>query len=61
MFLVFEDVFFVYPFEILVCFWVLDERREDLYPEILRDEAVSRLNELGKVKYIVYVFLTFDL
>ncbi|KAH7569689.1 hypothetical protein JRO89_XS06G0244500 [Xanthoceras sorbifolium] len=25
------------------------ERRDDLFPEILRDEAVTRLNELGKV------------
>lgn len=27
----------------------LESRKDDLYPEILRDEAVARLNELGKV------------
>ncbi|KAK2635011.1 hypothetical protein Ddye_029803 [Dipteronia dyeriana] len=26
-----------------------DEKRDDLFPEILRDEAVTRLNDLGKV------------
>ncbi|KAJ0081176.1 hypothetical protein Patl1_12201 [Pistacia atlantica] len=26
-----------------------DDKRDDLFPEILRDEAVARLNELGKV------------
>lgn len=25
------------------------EKRGDLFPQILRDEAVARLNELGKV------------
>lgn len=39
----------------------LESRKDDLYPEILRDEAVARLNELGKVFLFVIMFFLLDI
>lgn len=32
-----------------------DDKRDGLFPEILRDEAVARLNELGKVSHLYII------
>lgn len=39
----------------LVSMEFADDKRDDLFPEILRDEAVARLNELGKVMHLYII------